>query len=121
MVDGPLDTFRSHAGDVLSTSAKVIAESKTGRVIEIDAVDGPALVDLCDKFDAPIPFSCRVASCGTCRIHVLEGADELLPPAEDELDLLDVFNLRPPLVRLACQAKLRPGATRVRIKAFQDE
>jgi len=125
VLDGLLDTFPRHAGDVLSTSAKVIAESKTGRVVEIDAAidaaEGPALVDLCDKFDAPIPFSCRVASCGTCRIHVLEGADELLPPAEDELDLLDVFNLRPPLVRLACQAKLRPGATRVRIKAFQDE
>jgi ferredoxin len=52
---------------------------------------------------------------------VLEGADELLPPAEDELDLLDVFNLKPPRVRLACQAKLRPGATRLRVKAFQDE
>lgn len=52
---------------------------------------------------------------------MLEGADELLPPAEDELDLLDVFNLRPPGVRLACQARLRPGATRVRIRAFQDE
>lgn len=92
-----------------------------GRVVEIDAPDGAALVDLCDAHDAPIPFSCRVASCGTCRIHVLEGAEQLLPPEDDELDLLDVFNLKPPLVRLTCQAKLAPGATRLRIKAFQEE
>ena len=52
---------------------------------------------------------------------MLEGAGDLLPPAEDELDLLDVFNHKPPHIRLTCQAKLRPGATRVWIKAFQEE
>lgn len=108
-------------GDVLSPIARVITESSTGRVVEIDAPEGAALVDLCDAHDAPIPFSCRSASCGTCRIHVLEGADHLLPPAEDELELLDVFNLKPPGVRLACQAKLRPGTARLWVKAFQDE
>ena len=108
-------------GDVLSATVKVITESNVGRVVEIDAPDGAALVDLCDEHDAPIPFNCRSASCGTCRIHVLEGAEDLLPPAEDELDLLDVFNLKPPLVRLACQAKLRPGAVRLHVKAFQEE
>jgi len=102
-------------------TVKVTTESNTGRIVEIDAPDGAALVDLCDEHNAPIPFNCRSASCGTCRIHVLEGADDLLPAAEDELDLLDVFNLKPPLVRLTCQAKLRPGATRVHIKAFQEE
>lgn len=102
-------------------TVKVITESTTGRIVEIDAPDGAALVDLCDEFDAPIPFSCRSASCGTCRIHVVEGAEDLLPAAEDELDLLDVFNQKPPLVRLTCQAKLGPSATRVRVKAFHDE
>jgi ferredoxin len=105
----------------LNSIVKVITESSTGRAVEIDAPEGAALVDLCDAHEAPIPFSCRSASCGTCRIHVLEGADDLLPPAEDELDLLDVFNLKPPHVRLACQARLRPGATRLQVKAFQDE
>ena len=104
-------------------SIKLIAESSTGRIVEIDAPDGAALVDLCDEHDAPIPFNCRSASCGTCRIHVLDGAEHLVAPAEDELDLLDVFNHRPPLIRLTCQARLRPGAgaVRVHIKAVQDE
>jgi ferredoxin len=103
------------------STVKLFTESTTGRVVEIDAPEGAALVDLCDEYDAPIPFSCRSASCGTCRIHVLEGAEHLSPAAEDELDLLDVFNHKPPLIRLTCQAKLMPGATTVRIKAFHDE
>ena len=105
----------------MTTTVKVIAESSAGRIVEIDAPQGASLIDLCDEHQAPIPFSCRSASCGTCRIHVLAGADELLSPAEDELDLLDVFNVQPPSVRLACQAKLRPGAMRLWVKAFQEE
>lgn len=105
----------------MSKTVKVITESTAGRIVEIDAPDGSALIDLCDEHDAPIPFSCRSASCGTCRIHVLEGAEDLLPAAEDELDLLDVFNLKPPYVRLTCQAKLGPNASVVRVKAFHDE
>lgn len=105
----------------MSNTAKVITEGSTGRIVEIDAPPGAALVDLCDEHLAPIPFNCRSASCGTCRIHVLEGADQLLPPAQDELDLLDVFNHEPPRVRLTCQAKLAPDARRIRVKAFQDE
>lgn len=105
----------------MSSTVKVTTESSTGRIVEIDAPDGAALIDLCDANDAPIPFSCRSASCGTCRIHVLEGAEDLLPPAQDELELLDVFNQGPPYVRLTCQAKLRPGAARLRVKAIQDE
>lgn len=101
--------------------AKLITESRAGRIVEIDAAEGAAVVDLCDDHAAPIPFSCRSASCGTCRVEVIEGGAELLPPAQDELDVLDVFNMEPSRVRLACQAKLRIGATRIWIKAIQDE
>ncbi|MEZ4361789.1 MAG: 2Fe-2S iron-sulfur cluster-binding protein [Kofleriaceae bacterium] len=105
----------------MKSTVKLITESNVGRVIEIDAPEGAALIDMCDKHDAPIPFSCRTASCGTCRIHVLEGAESLLPPEADELELLDVFNHKPPGIRLTCQARLRPGAVKVHIKAFHDE
>jgi ferredoxin len=102
-------------------TAIVITESNVGRVIEISACPGAALVDLCDEHSAPVPFSCRTASCGTCRVHILDGADQLLPPGQDELELLDVFNLEPPLTRLACQARLSPTAVRIHVKAYQDE
>lgn len=106
----------------MGSVVKVIMESSTGdREVVIDAAVGDALVDLVDDHSGPIPFSCRSAACGTCRIHILEGADQLAPAAQDEIELLDVYDHVPPLVRLTCQAKLGPGATRVRVKAFHKE
>jgi ferredoxin len=106
----------------MSSVVKVIMESSAGeRAVEIDAAPGSALVDLVDDHNGPIPFSCRSAACGTCRIHVLEGAEQLAPAAQDEIELLDVYDHVPPLIRLTCQAKLGPGATRVRVKAFHKE
>jgi ferredoxin len=84
--------------------------------MEVEAPDGGALVDLCDEHGAPVLFSCRSASCGTCRIDVLEGADLLDPPADDELDVLDIFADDPKARRLACQARLRPGPGRLRVR-----
>lgn len=83
--------------------------------------EGGALVDTCDDHTAPVPFSCKSASCGTCRVEVLEGASELLPAADDELDVLDIFATPPPGHRLACQAKMRPGLAPLRLRAVEDD
>ena len=77
------------------------------------------LVDVCDDTGAPVEFSCRSASCATCRIEVLEGADLLEPPREDELDVLDVFG-GAERHRLACQAVVRPGPGLLRVRAARD-
>ncbi len=63
-------------------------------------------MDLCDDHpEAGVPFSCRAANCGTCRVRVLEGDDLFAPADEDELAVLDLFgNL--PQERLACQLEL---------------
>ncbi len=51
--------------------------------------------------------------CSTCRVEVVEGAEHCSEPREDELEVLAVNGLRPP-VRLACQ--LRPeGDITVRV------
>ena len=47
---------------------------------------------------------------------VLEGADLLERAAEDELEVLDAFGDDPAAVRLACQAQLRPGPGRLRVR-----
>jgi ferredoxin len=83
----------------------------------VNAPDGGALADLCDDHAAPIPFSCRSASCATCHIEVLEGETALLPPEDEELDVLDAICSTPPRFRLACCAKLRPGPGRVIVRA----
>jgi len=91
-----------------------------GQPLVVAVPEGGALVDTCDDHAAPVPFSCKSASCGTCRIEILEGADELLPAADDELDVLDIFATPPPRHRLACQAKMKPGLATLRVRAVDD-
>ncbi len=83
------------------------------------ASEGGSFVKLCDEVDSPVPFHCRRANCGTCRIAVLEGVDELLPPEDRELDLLRIFGLSPRKYRLACQARMRPGLATLRVRPLE--
>lgn len=80
--------------------------------------DGGGLLEICDDVLAPVAFSCRSASCGTCHILILEGADLLEEPNEEEADLLDILD-GPENSRLACQARVRPGPGLIRIKPAQ--
>lgn len=65
----------------------------------------------CTPGEGPIPVECRAASCGTCWVGVLAGAEKLSPMAErDERKRMHVFgypvtNDPKPLIRLACQAR----------------
>ena len=86
-----------------------------GESLEVDAPDGGPLVDLCDREQAPVPFSCRGATCGTCRIEILQGAELLEPREPAERDLLDILG-DPPRFRLACQATLKRAEGLVRIR-----
>lgn len=83
----------------------------------VNAPNGGALADLCDDHAAPIPFSCRSASCATCHIEVIEGAEALLPPEDEERDVLDAISSPPPRFRLACCAKMKAGPGRVIVRA----
>lgn len=87
-----------------------------GRSKRIEAPEGGDLVDICDEFLAPIPFSCRSASCGTCHVEVLEGAEHLDPPGPAEAELLALLGGREGH-RLACQARVRPGDGLLRLRA----
>jgi 2Fe-2S ferredoxin len=95
--------------------------SEHGEPLTVVVPDGGPLVDVCDDNAAPVPFSCKSASCGTCRCEIVEGESELLPPEDDELDILDIFGLSPPRHRLACQAKMKPGLATLRVRALMDE
>ena len=95
--------------------------SKSRPPLTDEAIEGGSLGDLCDSHNAPIPFSCRSANCGTCRIEVLQGAELLLPAEDEELDVLDAFAEAPPNKRLACQAKMRPGNEPLRLRSADEE
>jgi ferredoxin len=67
----------------------------------------------CTPGEGPIPVECRAASCGTCWVGVLGGAEKLSPVVDrDERRRMKVFgyidtNEEQPLIRLACQAHAR--------------
>jgi 2Fe-2S ferredoxin len=89
---------------------------------EVDAQAGEAIMDITDANpSAEVPYSCRAATCGTCRVEVLQGVDSLSTADEFELEVLDIFGDTPDKVRLCCQAKLvNNGATRVTLKVCED-
>jgi ferredoxin len=86
-----------------------------GRKKQVEAPAGGELVDICDDCLAPIPFSCRSASCGTCHVQVLEGAELLEPPSAEEAELLSVLGGKG-VLRLACQARVRAGPGLIRLR-----
>ena len=65
----------------------------------------------CIPGEGPIPVECRAASCGTCWVGVLAGAEKLSPVVDrDERQRVKVFGYADtqepqPIIRLACQAK----------------
>lgn len=75
-------------------------------------------MDLCDEHMLPVPFSCRSASCATCQVEVLEGAELLEPPNEDEAELLDILGTADN-VRLACQTGIRAAQGVIRLRAVE--
>jgi ferredoxin len=86
--------------------------NEIGPAVSMDVEEGGPLVDICDEAFAPVVFSCRSASCGTCRVEVIEGASLLEPP-------LEIF-ASPPTHRLACQVVARSGVGRVHLRWVND-
>jgi ferredoxin len=86
----------------------------------VEVPEGGPLVDVCDETLAPVPFSCRSATCGTCRIEVLQGVELFEPRGPEEEELLDILG-DPASVRLACQAKLKKTDGLVRLRIADDE
>lgn len=91
-------------------------ESAFGRAKVVDVPEGGALVDVCDEHYAPIPFSCRSATCGTCQTIVLAGAEYFEPPNEAEEELLGILG-GVGTTRLLCQAVLKPGPGLVKLRS----
>ena len=81
--------------------AKLIIESD-----EFEITDGSSLQDKCE--DWGIPFGCTEGICGTCRVVVNEGAENLTPKTQEEQDAGLAEN-----ERFACQCKLNKGTVKI--------
>lgn len=89
---------------------------------EVDAEPGEAIMDITDAHPAAaVPYSCRAATCGTCRVQVVEGGEALSVADEFELEVLEIFGDTPGKVRLCCQTRLVGGtADQVTLKVCED-
>lgn len=92
-------------------------DNDADEVLSVDVPEGGALVDICDAALAPVAFSCRSATCGTCQVEIEAGAELLEERGSAERELLAVLG-EPENVRLACRARVRTGGGVVRLKPF---
>lgn len=109
----------NHGQGAPALRARVVVESADGRRFEMESALGVSLLEVSDEHAGPIPFCCRSASCGTCRVEVVEGGERLSAPAADELDVLEMYGESPQRVRLACQARVCRGDGVVRLRAIE--
>jgi ferredoxin len=95
----PAATFTAISGQEIASAAQT------------DKRDYKSRDPRCTPGEGPIPVECRAASCGTCWVGVLGGAEKLSPVVDrDERRRMAVFGYTDttedrPVIRLACQAR----------------
>ena len=80
----------------------------------VEAPAGKVLSEDLNIKNSPVLFGCRTGICGTCVVEVVEGADKLAPPDEDEQEILELYAEGMSNARLACQIDL---STDIRVRA----
>lgn len=69
---------------------------------------GQILYDELDRQGLSLPHGCLAGSCGSCRIHVINGIENLSPKGVVETDTVGHIEGQYPgkTVRLSCRAKV---------------
>ncbi|MFT4304339.1 MAG: 2Fe-2S iron-sulfur cluster binding domain-containing protein [Candidatus Woesearchaeota archaeon] len=81
--------------------AKLIINGK-----EEEIQDGEEIAETCDQHE--VLFGCCSGVCGSCKIKVIEGMENLSDKVEEE----DSF-CEEPNERLACQCKIKQGIVKI--------
>ncbi len=61
------------------------------------------LSEVLNASNSKLLFGCRTGICGTCLVKVLEGAERLKPPSQEEQEFLEIISNGEEGLRLACQ------------------
>jgi len=75
-----------------------------GKTVEVP--DGSLLSELDGK--CSVLFACKAGSCGSCKVKVLKGMENLEPPSEEEKAGLATFGTAKN-ERLLCVARIKSG------------
>lgn len=83
--------------------------------VSIDVLPGTSILEAAMENKIPLYHTCGGnCSCSTCRVWVVEGAENLSVAEPEEKQILDAFDLKDSH-RLGCQALVEQGDVTVRI------
>lgn len=84
----------------------------------VKAADGARLLDLAQANGQPLEGTCEGAmACSTCHVLITGGdVDKLLPPSDEEEDMLDFAVGASRASRLACQIRLTADIERLVVR-----
>jgi ferredoxin len=93
-----------------SARFQMIHHQEVASAAATDKRDWSQVDPRCTIDEGPIPVQCRSASCGTCWVGVLGGAEHLTPVSPRERKAMQLFGYidtdePKPIIRLACQAQ----------------
>src|SRR3989338_4249493 len=87
----------------------------TNKQLTFEVEEGLSILEAALEHDVPMYHTCGGnASCSTCRVKILKGAEHLSAIEEAESQVLDAFDLGSPY-RLGCQALVQGGEIEVEI------
>jgi ferredoxin len=74
---------------------------------EVDVSDGDSITAACEHLG--VTFGCYAGECGSCRIEVIEGSENLSELSDEEKKLgMDKTH------RLACQTRIKSGEVKLK-------
>src|SRR5690606_21364619 len=89
-----------------------------GQLKEIEVEEGKTLYDELEKRGVVLPHGCLAGSCGSCKVEVLAGAQNLAPPSAIEANTLASITenlgaekVAGKTIRLSCRAKVKGDVT----------
>jgi|SRR5690606_4005515 len=89
----------------------------TTKSVEVPTDINLSLMEILKASEYDILATCGgMALCATCHVEVLEGAENLSEPEDQELDMLDTLPDLTDSSRLACQLRLNNSNEGLRVK-----
>lgn len=83
--------------------------------VTAEVASGELLLHAGERAGAEMEAGCFNCFCGTCVVEVLRGMDQLTPPSDEELEVLDQWNKDAGRWRLSCCARIQgPGEIVIR-------
>lgn len=85
-----------------------------GQTAEVPS--GTLLLDAGEEAGVEMEAGCFNCSCGTCAVKIASGMENLEPPTDEELNVLDQWNKDPENYRLTCCVKILKGEVVIQLE-----